>query len=150
MPRTPSFPQQRGSISLWRYTESTRNFSGWHLSANDDGAIALKSILHALQESGGTCTLTVTRPSAAVLSVPNNRGGHAAWSAPNRWRICYQATADEWRFPPTGEPAVLTLGTTHLGQLVAGLDDILAGQGDYSIGIEGEELWFWWQIRDSA
>ena len=37
--------KQRGIISLWRYTENSRNYSGWHLTADAAGCASLLELL---------------------------------------------------------------------------------------------------------
>ena len=38
------------------------------------------------------------------------------------------------------------LSTVQVESLMAGVEDIRAGRGDYAIGDDDEhQLWFWWQ-----
>ena len=138
--------QQCGRISLWRYTENERNFSGWHLNADAEGCASLLSLLDALESSPGEYrTVRITAPTAAVLRVPNNRGGRAAWLAPAKLRLCCSPVQACWVFPLDLDPASLTVGADWLPRLREGIGGIPEGRGDYSIGSDAEpSLWFWW------
>ena len=142
--------KQEGVISLWRYTEFRSKFGGWHLSANDAGVKSLISLTRLLSGASDTHrTITVTPPSASVLRVPNYQQGDALWSAPGKWRLqCAPHTAsDTWVFPPELEPATLTVGGAFIAELLAALDGISKGEGDFCIGRPGQgnsALWFWW------
>ena|SRR5690606_2625984 len=139
--------KQSGRISLWRYTENERNFPGWHLNADAAGCQSLLALLDALAADGtGSRTVTVTAPTKAQLSVPNNKDGLAAWMAPDKLRVTFSPTAHEWSFPSQLDPAVITVGSAWLAQLRDGIVGIPTGRGDYSIGDRkgGLPLWFWW------
>jgi hypothetical protein len=57
------------------------------------------------------------------------------------------------RFPDL-DPAVLSVGTGGIPDLIRGVTDLNNGRGDYSVRKQkgkpetSTELWFWWQIRD--
>lgn len=134
-----------GSVSLWRYTENERNYPGWHLSADTSGAASLRSLLADLEVSGGYRTVSITPPSEALLRVPNNRGGKAAWQAPGRWRIHYLSAPEEsrsWRVGEDTDTKVLSAGKAWLAEFRAGIEGVEKGKGDYSIGVPSP--WFWW------
>jgi hypothetical protein len=139
--------RQTGRVSLWRYTENERNYPGWNLNADAVGCQSLLELLDALTIDGtATRTITLTPPTTARLSVPNNKSGAAAWLAPNRWRITLSSRPEDWDFPANLEPAALLLGSNWLDPLRACLSGIQAGVGDQSIGDRkrGLALWFWW------
>jgi hypothetical protein len=95
--------KQAGRLSLWHYTESERNYRGWHLTADAEAALSLAAVLRAFKESQVECyrTLVVTAPTRSVLGVPNNRGGAAAFRAATKWRLKHSPDPDTsklWRF----------------------------------------------------
>jgi hypothetical protein len=147
--------RQRGAIYLWRYSDNARNYPGWHMHADEAGGLAMLELLAALATSSAVVhrTIQLSVPTPAVLAVPNNQGGQARWWAPSRWQIAFDPTLDtssQWSFP-AHDPAHLRIGPTFLSQLERGVSGLLAGEGDYSIGLrestapsESAELWFWW------
>ncbi|RNF84486.1 hypothetical protein [Montanilutibacter psychrotolerans] len=142
--------KQEGVLSLWRYTEFRNKFGGWHLTGNDAGVESLLSLLRLLAgDPGAYRTVTVTPPSASILRVPNYQQGDALWAAPSKWRLqcAPSGNADTWKFPLELEPAALTISEAYLPALIAGLDGIPKGEGDFCIGRPGQgnlALWFWW------
>jgi hypothetical protein len=147
--------RQAGRLYLWRYTGNVRNFPGWHTSADRAGTTSMLELVSALQASDGPVhrTLSLTPPTDAVLSVPNNP--HGSWS-PQRWRIAYEPSEDAtslWSFPPHDTLATLRIGREWLSRFGGGFGDIFGGEGDYSIGehqgpdADSEDLWFWWHPR---
>lgn len=140
---------QTGRVVLWRYTENQRNYPGWHLSADADGCANLLAVLDQLSSASAAYrTLQITLPSAAQLGVPNNRS--AGWLAPSRLRIEWSPQPATWLLPEALDLAHLTLGADWVAPLRAGITDIAAGRGDFSIGGRDAGLWFWWWPRHPA
>ena len=137
---------QSGRVSLWRYTENTKNYGGWHLNADAAGCRSLAALLRELASGGSpTRSVRLTSPTVAELAVPNNRD--ADWLAPNKLRVGWSATPSDWCLPPSLDPAELTFGSDWLEPLLTGVAGIAQGKGDYSIGSRGGgslPLWFWW------
>lgn len=138
--------KQRGTISLWRYTENQRDFPGWHLNADGEGCASLLELIDALGgHPGGEHKLRLSAPTPRQLSVPNNRT--AAWIAPQLWVIQHHPEPEHWHFASDLEPAALGAGAHWLDRLREGVAGIPAKQGDYSIGagrLRESRLWFWW------
>lgn len=73
--------EQRGVVCLWRYLDNTKNYPGWHFSADRLGCNSVIELL-ALMETAELPmrrTVQLRPPSADVLGVPNNR--RARWKA---------------------------------------------------------------------
>jgi len=138
--------KQRGSISLWRYTENERNFPGWHLSADGAGCDSLAALVDSLAKDGVPVSRSVelTPPTPALLAIPNNRRGTAKYVAPFKLRVSFVSDPSSWLFPEHMEPAELSFGHDWLVPLVKGINGIPLGQGDYCIGSD-LPLWFWWR-----
>ena len=146
--------KQRGIISLWRYTENSRNYPGWHLSADAAGCASLFELLQALRACSESTSRTVhiTPPSSSTLKVPNYR---SKWVAPTKWRIAFEpnkAATSLWSIETQEDSVHLTLGVTMIQELASGVKDIRRGEGDYSIGGSDEQprLWFWWWIENAS
>lgn len=136
-----------GRVSLWRYTENTRNYPGWHLRADAAGGDSLLTLIDTLVgDPSFVHDVKITAPTKADLRVPNNGDGQAAWIAPAGLRIVLSPLPGEWSFPASADPAVLTLGMDWLAPLREGIAGMRVGRGDYAIGTRrsGEQLWFWW------
>lgn len=143
--KTKLIPQ--GRISLWRYTENARNYPGWHLNVDVEGGQFLCNLLDGFLAGGvGPRAIRITPPTSKQLSVPNNRGGRAAWFAPTEWVLVPDANLGTWLFPSAPSEAMLTLGAEYIPPLRKGIAGLLAGQGDYAIGDthSRDVLWFWW------
>ncbi len=146
MKRQSHLWKQSGSIMLWGYTENLRNYPGWHFTADRAGCDSLIALLDAFAADGppGSRTLTITAPTPAVLSVPNNRSNDLL--VPSKFRLSFASIASEWLFPRSAAPAELSLGVDWLPVFRQSVAGVPKGKGDYSIGPRnGECLWFWWQ-----
>jgi len=145
----------QGAVFLWRYLENTRNYPGWHLTADSTGVRSILALLDLLASSSVRLyrTIPVTRPTIRELSAPNNKQGTAKTAVPAKWRFDFDPTTPgRWTFPQNLEPACLSFGPEYVPALVAGLTGIENGSGDYSIGPKTKEcpdlsahLWFWWR-----
>jgi hypothetical protein len=141
--------KQEGSLWLWHYTGGSRNFAGWHLTADASGSHSLVEMLSALslEAAGAFRTLRVSSPTQSILAVPNNRS--AAWVAPSKLRIELSEISACWRFPLSGEVATLTLGAEWLPRLQQAVAEVPKGKGDFSIGGNesgSQRVWFWWKL----
>jgi hypothetical protein len=140
--------QQSGSVWLWRYRGSDRNFPGWHLTADDTGAASLVELLDALANGNQQAfrTLQLGRPTPAILSVPNNP--NAEWVAPAKLRIGFTAHPNEWVLTCADATAQLTLGREWYPVLRQAVTRIPFGEGDFSIGPpdSSQRLWLWWYL----
>ena len=136
-----------GRICLWRYRERTRNYPGFHLSADHQGAGQLLALLGNLRKARTPqlASVTLDPPTAAVLAVPDNRG--ASVSGYRYWELVVDP-----RFPPerlhfmvVNDRVRTELSMIQVESVAAGVEDIRERRGDYSIGDDEEhQLWFWW------
>ena len=89
-------------------------------------------------------TINITHPSNNELRVPNCK---AKATAPKKLVFSYAKGAPEaWEIYLENDKLFLSLGENYLEQFKRGILDISQGNGDYSIGTEGQELWFWWRV----
>ncbi len=141
--------KQIGKLYLWRYKHAlSRNYPGWHLTADKAGCENLTALLDALAQasSASNRTLAITRPTDAILSVANNRRSPTV--GVDRLALSYDPNLppDHWALTQTDATASLVIGRQSLALLRKGIADVAAGppHGDYCIGSESQELWFWW------
>jgi hypothetical protein len=143
---------QEGRLYLWRYTENTRNYSGWHLTADDVCCQSLADLIGRMLSArwGSQKTLAVTPPTKEVLGVPNNRGGRARWEAPGGLLLKYPkgAIGDEYsELEERGGRLILSAGRQQLELLKECVLKVPRGEGDYAITVGETSLWFWWMPR---
>jgi hypothetical protein len=99
-------------LHFWRYTENERNYLGWHFMVDAAAGQSVAALAGYLETEGSdrSRVLVITPPSKTVLSIPNNKGGLAAWESPGKlrvglveadpsaWSIEVKGTVVEWRF----------------------------------------------------
>lgn len=150
--------RQTGCVALWRYRDASRHYAGWHLSADDAGCQSIKEWLDILatNQAKANIAIQISRPSSALLQVPNCRGGSASTYSPVCLRLNYQPTENVWLITKVMDEVELTIGCEWLKQLAKGIEGILQGNGDYSIGHDDytdkqndSRLWFWWHPQTS-
>jgi hypothetical protein len=138
--------QQSGSVWLWRYRGSDKNYPGWHLTADRTGAASLIQLLDIFANSNEPVFRTVQlgHPTVAIRSVPNNR--NADWTAPVKLRIGLAADPNEWVLTCTDATAQLTLGLDWCPIFRQAVARIALGEGDFSIGPpdRSQRLGLWW------
>jgi hypothetical protein len=138
-----------GHAHLWRYSGfGVRNYPGWHVTADAKACTSLLELIGLLQASpfSGRAIIPLTAPSALELSVPNASLRHTAATS---FRLDYSPTTpspDHWKLTADEGQVRLEVGSGTLAQLQQGVEDIARHKGDYCIGNDGEELWFWWHL----
>lgn len=133
-------------VCLWRYLDNTRNYPGYHLSADMDGCRLLRE---KLAQIPGKARIPLDEPDKAVLSVPNNKGGVARLVAGVTLRIESNPELPEgyFAFVEKGQIIVLTCSIQMMAGILRGVGDMEQGKGDYAIRGDGDcRLWFWWQV----
>jgi len=138
--------RQAGKVNLWRYVDEPKNYRGWHFAADAAGCDSLLELISLMDAATYTAKQTVmlTRPSIVQTQVPGYAGRHQSYG---RWHVHHSKTKfalRHWRLIASGDEVTLELGTAHLDKLRQGFEDVRRGSGDYCIGEEGMDLWFWW------
>lgn len=141
--------KQNGSLYLWRYLENTRNYPGWHLSANnlfcESFTDLFKKMLSAKWSSQKL--LLITPPNEKILRVPNNHGGKARWYSAKSLLLNYpknKVDDDYFSLEEIEGKITIYVGTRKLELLNDCISNISKGKGDYSIESDDSQLWFWW------
>lgn len=144
--------RQEGRLYFWRYTENTRNYPGWHLTADDPCCRSLADLIERMLSArwGSRKLLVVTPPTKKVLGVPNNRGGEARWRAPGGLTLNYPKgkVSDEYfKLEEHAGEIILSAGRHKLELLKECVLKVPRGEGDYAITVGETRLWFWWMLR---
>jgi hypothetical protein len=132
---------------IWRYRDNQSNYPGYHLSADDGACVALLAWLH---NPGKQTEFRLQPVTQEVLNVPNNQGGLAAYVSCTQFKLQNKTNVDPRYFLFSEKSGRLTLECSHQqGELIIkGVEDIMRGEGDYSIGTgQNQALWFWWYPR---
>ena len=138
----------KGKFYLWSYLPERSNYNeGIHFTCSDEGG---KSLLELLQ---------IMRP----VKWPARKSFALSEPSENQIRICgekartytnleirYQEETPEKTFilEKQNRQVSLTLSTDYLDILIAAIEDILRGNGDYSIG-EVSSFWIWWNLSSN-
>jgi hypothetical protein len=138
---------QQGAVSIWRYVNNVRNYPGWHLTADSDGAGSVATLIGALHSDipGSSRSVVVHAPSPAELRVPNNRSSDIV--VPSKFRLVSHSEPAHWHFEEESGTLVLNFGMSWVDPLRSAVAGIPLGKGDFSIGpaVPGQGLWVWWQ-----
>ena len=136
-------------IFLWRYRENTRNYPGYHLTADRKGCAHLSDVLttHEGTRRPMTNSVTLAPVTPEILSVPgNSRGDATAVALASLTLLTDPSYPDEWfKISDNGSACSLELSRAQAGCVLEGVTDILRDKGDYCVGGDGDHvIWFWW------
>ena len=130
-----------GKIAIWRYRQALSNYAGFHATADADGAAFIAGVIGSLS-TGSEGRITLVSITPRILSVPNNPRDQAVGYG------TFVVRAREGRNLQTFFDAhpVLTLAASpdSLAALAAGFREVATGAGDFTIGPDEHNLWFWW------
>jgi hypothetical protein len=140
---------QQGKVYLWRYEGPPRNYPGGHLTADHAGVRSLIQLLELILNSpySAKALINLSQPAEGELDVPNCS---ARCMPCRRWLLVYRGDTQDkelWKLSLSNEEVVLETSRQGMESLLKGLRDIAAGKGDYCIGADGSELWFWWRTE---
>ncbi|HWB20940.1 MAG TPA: hypothetical protein VG711_11615 [Phycisphaerales bacterium] len=134
-----------GNVYVWRYKGHTRNYEGWHMTADRAACTSLLELLALMTSSDYSAKVRVelTMPGPMQLGIPNAALKHRP---AKEIQISYaprKMNADHWHLVESKDALFLEVGRAMLCELRRGITDVSRNQGDYCIGPDGEELWFW-------
>jgi hypothetical protein len=152
-PRVENWTQS-GRLYLWRYGQNTKNYPGWNLAADETGWQSIADLLERMAEStrDSRREISVSRPTALALSVPNNPVGSKELESKQSLILNVQRNevADQhWKLESSASRVILELGTAQLGVLHAAVLAVQRTGGDFAIGPDDKatwkesSLWFW-------
>jgi len=148
--------KQTGKLYLWKYTENSKNYPGWHLHADLEGCTSLIKLicLMRMDKFPAKRTVKISAPNSQILSVPNNKRGKAKWKTLKKLKIKSVKSASDYKeqfLTHKHNHILLTADEIMLTKLEQGFNDITKGKGEYSICHDGAMeksvsscLWFWW------
>lgn len=146
--RSPRTERPVGRVCLWKYASDSRNYAGTHLTADPAGCDTILAALAKLENAtkASSVQLPIVAPGRVELDVVAHR---APVISAATWTIRHdpQSEATTWRLSWTPKTVLLEVGLDRLAEFRAGVEDVRRGEGDYCIGAEGEELWFWWRVQ---
>jgi hypothetical protein len=141
--------RQAGRVFLWTYRTTRPRHSGWNLTADNQACAALLELSAAMRQldRGSHRTINLTPPDADVLSVPNF-GVDVARSGPDALVLAYAPDFDDLLLTRQDQRMTLRFGAARAGEIVAAIQDISAGRGDYPLhpnaGDGDDGVWIWW------
>lgn len=139
-----------GAAHLWRYGVRRANEKGWHVAADTAGCASFGELMELIRVAKypARVAVPVTKPSEAVLRVPNEKYMAAGvWSPQTLDLRCDPRSAgDVWAIDEARERVTFTFGIDWLGDLAQAFADMGDQRGDYSIGPDRSEqrIWVWW------
>ena len=140
--------KQAGRFFLWRFTENTRNFPGWHFMVDSAASASIAALLRSIAQRETVCsrTIVVSLPTAEVLRIPNNRNSQCV--APERVRLESDLLdGNAWALVEDGAVVHWRLGTQNLRDVA----DVFADPDKYFDSNVGQEppLWSWGVLAQS-
>ena len=140
---------QNGKVFLWRYTENTRNYPGWHLALDFPAAnslLTLFSLMKGLNQPTMR-TIRLSKPGSDVLAIPNNR--RSGIVSKDKVRVNWTPDRkDEWSIDEPNDEVIMRLGE----RVLANIENAIQNPSkafDTTIAME-PILWFWGIIDKST
>jgi hypothetical protein len=142
-----------GRLYVWMYPETTRNYAGWHLTADPVGCARLVEAIDGLSRGAlnEPQVFTVLPATPAVLAVPNNRRAKARW--PGKLRLALAVEPRHFSLEERDDVLTITAGRARLEELHTNIVGITHNQGDFAMGpgdgrrrAPDQALWFWWLL----
>ncbi len=137
----------QGHVYLWRYQGvGVRHYPGWHLTADAPGCTSMLELIDLMHASpfAGRASVPLTAPGDRELSVPNAGLPHTAAASFELYHSPTKVPPAHWRLVADDGRVRLEAGREALAEVRRGIADVARHEGDYSIGADGQELWFWW------
>lgn len=154
--------KQSGRLFVWRWSDESRNYPGWNVTADRSGAESLRQLFALMQraEWSSQRALKVTNPVPGLVARRRVAiGGDLL--VPRRIIFKYRKTAVRpcyWHWEGNWTSPVLIFGSEMLQRLRNALDQIYDGIGDFRVGSQDQHLhgidrvnvsiWFWPCIAD--
>lgn len=141
---------QEGRLYVWRYADPSRNWRGWHFTADPAGCRSVRNLLDRMH--GGEPshrTLRIEKVTDAILNVPNY--GRKTAGNFGRLRIAYRPEREDLQLSAEGDLLIMTVGHRRLRKLAAAFADVETGGGDFGIktsGDRGADSWMFWWMPD--
>jgi hypothetical protein len=139
-------------IFFWRYDRASKGYRGFHLSADNNGCDALLAGLRKKirKPSDRTAKFNLCEPTERVLSAPNYRTRAQTWKL-LEIRVDHNVPERFLNVTAENDLAHVSLSKDMAESMEKGVQDILEGNGDWSISSElknadRQPIWFWWYL----
>jgi hypothetical protein len=138
--------KQSGNLYLWRYADNTKNYPGWNLAAEETGWKSLFDLLGRIAASPLACRreISVIKPTARILAVPNNPAGSEGIESAQRLilEVPRGTVGDrQWRLESNQKRVVLEVGPSKLAELHGAVGSMPSTGGDFAIGPDAQRTW---------
>gem|GEM_PF-6799888 len=130
------------NVAIWRYTDSTRNSGGLHISAGEESKNRFASLLDFVIEntSGKHITIDLVDASKDITDVPNFGCNVQSF---NKLKLI--TTEMPQKIHINGNDVFFELSKENFSKISQCIRSIRSGY-EKNIMIEGEVLNFWWQL----
>lgn len=139
--------KQTGTIYFWKFKDNLRNYPGWNISFDQDGADFLLGLLALMDcsEWSAKKSLHISEPNHKLLVTINNRGGNASWSFVKRLDLqLKKGETDLWSITEQNYQLSLSFGSGKLVELRNTIADKAFDVG-ITDSIGNNILYFWAQ-----
>jgi hypothetical protein len=126
---------------MWRYRQPVSGHRGYHTAADIPGARSMIEVLARAPVTGET-VFPLVAITPAILSVPNNTRDQAVGY--QRFVLRITDGAGVQRFSHAHPVLTLEASPDVVAEIADAYRSVAAGQGDFSVGPEDHNLWFWW------
>ena len=133
---------QNGDVFLWRYTENTKNYPGWHLALDVLGANSLLKLFSSMKALNQPTmrTIRLSKPGSGVLARPNNRTSRIV--AKDKLHINWtQDRKNEWSIDERDDEVIMVLGKKVLTNIEKAIENPNKAF-DTTLAVD-PLLWFW-------
>jgi hypothetical protein len=130
-----------GQVAVWRYRQAVSGYRGFHTTADAAGALTIARAIAELAV-GLERTVDLAPITPAILAVPNDQRDKAVGYA--RFVIRAVPGAGIQRFSHAHPVVTLEASKDTLAELAFAYQGLTTQEGDFTIGPDEHNLWFWW------
>jgi hypothetical protein len=144
--------QKKGYITVWRYTENTRNFPGWNISFDELGFQFIKDLLDLMNNSQWSSKkdIGIDLPTKKILDGVNNLKGKASWKSIKKLSLQFKKNYSEdsiWEISLNNNLLIVTFNSLKLQELKESIIRVNNGSGDFAIAdSESNNILYFWSF----
>jgi hypothetical protein len=131
-----------GQVAMWRYRQARSGYRGFHTTADSAGAASMIRLFQRITAVGDQAIVPLVAITPAMLAVPNNQQDHPV----GHRHLTIRAAVGEGiqRFIHSHATLTLEASLDAIEQLALGYRSVANHEGDFTIGPDEHNLWFWW------
>jgi len=142
--------RQTGNIALWRYSINTKNYPGWHFTADEAGRAFLYELFELMANSEWPShkMLDTTSPNK-LIKVPNLYTKNNTWQESRYMLLRYNLSENDclWSIKLEKQNVVIEFGESKLKEFQKSLMRMEKNENDF-VMVDTENsvqhtLWFW-------